>query len=270
MSIADVCSLYRLRIESFQSNAEVFPPLSMTESNLPLSMTESNPLLSVTKSNLPLSMTESDPLLSMTESNPLLSKLLKSALTELNLQFYDKVFIENTPLLHGTSVQSDQTFSYAVTDNVAAFLINKILIYIRFYSELSVRIFYNSLELTKNGLWFGPNRYSVYRKVLIIWLHFQQHIMHRHNFTHLVQCKLRLSSLNLFTLPHLTLKSIWHWFCGQSKTSVEVHQYHCPSIGGGRITNSIPKSQLTDFLVQPAYLKGCDDTLYTLKCYVHQ
>ena len=208
----------------------------------------------------------------MTESNTPLSGLSKTALTGLDSQFHNKIFTENTQPLHGTLVQSNQSFSYAVTNNVAVLLINKLLFYIQFYSELSVRFCYNLLELTKSGLCFGTNRNLIYRKVLIIWLRFQQHIMHRHNFIYLVQHKLKLSSLNLFTIPRLTLTSVWHWVFGQSESSVEVdeNQYQHPSIGGGRITNSVPKSQLTDFLVQPAYLEGCDDTLYTLECYVHQ
>jgi len=253
LSVADDRSLHRLRIESLLFNAELCSPLSMTESNTLLSMTESNTLLSMTESNTPL------------------SGLSKMALTGLDSQFHNKFFTENTQPLHRTLVQSNQSFSYAVTNDVAVLLINKLLFYIQFYSELSVRFCYNLLELTKNGLCFGTNRYLIYRKVLIIWLHFQQHIMHQHNFIYLVQHKLRLSSLNLFTVPHLTLISVWHWVFGQSESSVEVdeNQYQHPSIGGGRITNSVPKSQLTDFLVQPAYLEGCDDTLYTLDCYVH-
>ena len=43
-----------------------------------------------------------------------------------------------------------------------------------------------------------------------------------------------------------------------------------PQIGGGRIKNCIYGSILSDFLVQPAYLEGCDNTSYQMECYIHQ
>ena len=206
----------------------------------------------------------------MTESNAPLSGLFETALTELDSQFSNKILIQNPHLLHGTSVQSNQTYPYAVTDDVAVLLINKTLFCIRFYSEFSVRFCYNFWELTKNGLCLGTNRYAIYRKVLIIWLRAQQHIMRTHDFIYLVQHSLRLTSLELFTIPRLTTRLIWHWIFGPPEYSIESNECKHPNIGGGNIANNIPKSQLTDFLVQPAYLDGDNDTLYRLQCYVHR
>jgi len=126
------------------------------------------------------------------------------------------------------------------------------------YLEWSVRMVYNFLDLTQNGLCLCTNRYLIYRKILIIRLSFQRHIMYHHDFISLVQHKLRL--------PTLALRQIKV----SSMDSCEDTAAPYASMGGGRITNTVMGSQLTNFLVQSAYLDDSDNTLFRMMTYVHR
>jgi len=205
LSIADDYSLYMSRVGS---------SLSKTESCLPLSMTEFL---------FPLSMTEFYPPLSMTELYPLYPPL--SILTE----FYSHaILIQNILPAHGTLVCSNSydKITSAVTNDLAVFLIDNALFYMQIYLEWSVRMVYNFLDLTQNGLCFCTNRYLIYRRILNIWLSFQRHIMYRHDFISLVQHKLRLPTLTLRQIKVLSMDS-----CEDTGASYA-------SMGGGRITNT--------------------------------
>jgi hypothetical protein len=170
------------------------------------------------------------------------------------------ILIQNISPAGGTLLQSNshEKIKSAVTSDMAVLLVDNTLFYIRIYLEWSVRMVYNFLDLTQNGLCFCTNRYLIYRRILIIWLSFQCHIMYRHDFISLVQHKLRI--------PTLTLRQI--------KVSVmdpcEDKAASYANIGRGRITNTVMGSQLTDFLVQPAYLDDSDNTLFRMMTYVHR
>ena len=117
------------------------------------------------------------------------------------------ILIQNISPAHGTLVHSisyDKITS-AITNDVAVFLINNTLFYMQIYLEWSVRMVYNFLDLTQNGLCLCTNRYLIYRRILIIWLSFQRHIMYRHDFISLVQHKLRLPTLTLRQIKVLSI-----------------------------------------------------------------
>lgn len=235
------------------SMTELSPPLSMTELCLPLLMTEFSPPLSMTELCLPLSMTEFSPLLSMTELCPPLSMTelypLLSTFTEFSPH---AILIWNISPAGGTLLQSNsqEKIKSAITNDVAVLLINNTLFYMQIYLEWSVQVAYNFLDLMQNGLCFCTNRYLIYRRVLIIWLSFQRHIMSQHDFISLVQHKLRIPTL---TLRHIKVSAMDS--CKDKAASYA-------TIGGGRITNTVMGSQLSDFLVQPAYLDDSDNTLF--------
>ena len=200
----------------------------------------------------PLSTTELFPPLSMTELYPPLSTL-----TEFSSHI---ILIQNISPAGATLVHSNpyDKITPAITNDVAVFLINNTLFYMQIYSEWSVRMVYNFLDLTQNGLCFCTNRYLIYRRILNIWLSFQRHIMYRHDFISLVQHKLRLPTLTLRQIKVLSIDS-----CEDTTASYA-------RMGGGRIANTVMGSQLTDFLVQPAYLDDSDDTLFIMMTYVHR
>ena len=153
---------------------------------------------------------------------------------------------------------SQEKIKSAITNDVAVLLINNTLFYMQIYLEWSVQVAYNFLDLMQNGLCFCTNRYLIYRRVLIIWLSFQRHIMSQHDFISLVQHKLRIPTL---TLCHIKVSAMDS--CKDKAASYA-------TIGGGRITNTVMGSQLSDFLVQPAYLDDSDNTLFRMVTYVHR